>query len=186
MRPGRVEPPGGPVERAEEGAGHDGRVAGAQNSGTDAAGDERADAALVAVALGDDGRAQPRGQRVHLEVRGRSLDLVEQAPDVGAGEGAQPGVERGVAAAGVGERGEQPVERAVLAEVQNLVLAPEVVVQVPGREVGGLGDVAHAGVGESAGAEDPRGGPEDRDAPLVGAAAGAVGAGPAAHRTTVR
>ena len=52
-----------------------------------------------------------------------------------------------------GERGEQTVERAVLAEKQDLVLAAEVVVQVAGREVGGDRDVAHAGGGEAAVAE---------------------------------
>ena len=52
------------------------------------------------------------------------------------------------------ERGEQPVERPVLAEKEDFVLAAEVVVQVAGRQVRGGGDLAHARGGEATRAKD--------------------------------
>ena len=67
-----------------------------------------------------------------------------------------------------GERGEQAVERSVLAEEEQLVLAAEVVIQVAGREIGGDRDVAHAGGGEPARAEHARRGAHDLDAAHVG------------------
>jgi hypothetical protein len=71
-------------------------------------------------------------------------------------------------ACGRRQRGEQPIERAVLAEEQDFVLAAEVVIEVGRREVGGPGDVAHAGGGKAAAAEDLRRGPQDLDAPRIG------------------
>jgi hypothetical protein len=160
----------GPVERAETRArGHRG-VGRPEQAGADAAGDERADAALVAVAFGDDAGAQPRRQGVDLEMRGRSLDIVEQHEHVGDGQGAQARRQRPAVAAGDGQGGEQPVERAVLAEEEQFVLAGEVVIQVAGREVGGDGDVAHPGGSEAAGPEHARRGAHDRDAAGFGAA----------------
>ena len=57
--------------------------------------------------------------------------------------------------------GDQAIESDVLAEEKNFVLALEIIVEIGGREVGGGGDVAHAGFGEacdaklfSCGAED--------------------------------
>ncbi len=73
------------------------------------------------------------------------------------------------------QRREQAVQRPVLAEEEQLLLAAEVVIQVPRREVGGDGDVAHAGGGEAAGAEHAGGGAHDFDT-----------AGLGAFRTTVR
>ncbi len=58
------------------------------------AGDQRPDGALVAVAPRDDRRPQPGGERVELEVRGRSLDLVDHAEHVVDGKRAQPLGER--------------------------------------------------------------------------------------------
>ena len=173
-----TEPVGGPVERAEERARRDRRVGVLELAAPDAVADEGTHAAFVAVALGDDGRAHPGRQRRHFQVRGRSLDLVDQTEDMGDGEVVQSIGERPADAPRRGERLEQLVERLILAEEEELVLAAEVVIQVAGREVGRDGDVAHAGRGEAVRAERPRGGPEDLDAPRVGA--------PQADRTAVR
>lgn len=165
-----------PVERAEKGArGHDG-IAAAQLAAANAGGDERPDATLVAIALDDDGRAQASGEGIDLEVRGGPVDPVDQTQDVRDRQGVQPRAERGAAGPGGAERPQQAVERAILAEEQDLVLAAEVVVQVAGGEVGGDGDLAHAGGGEAARAEDARGGAQNLEAPGVGPAAEPRGA----------
>src|SRR3979490_2209099 len=64
-------------------------------------------------------------------------------------------------------RGEEPLERALLAEEQDLVLAAEVVIQVAGREIGFLGDLAHSRCRETPAAEYARGGAQDREAPRL-------------------
>lgn len=161
------KPVSGPVQGAEERACADRRVGASERATPDAIGDEGADAALVAIALGHDARTEGRRQRVHRQVRRRPLDLVEQAEHVRSGHLVQAVGERGVGTPGRGERFEQPIERAVLAEEQDLVLAAEVVVQVARRQVGGDSDVAHAGGGKPAGAEDARGGAHDRDAARI-------------------
>jgi hypothetical protein len=165
-----------PVERAEEGARGDDGVAASQFAAAHAGGDERPDAALVAIALGDDERAQAGGQRVDLEVRRRSFDAVDQAQDVRHGQRVQPRPEGGAAGPRRAQREQQPVQRAILAEEQDLVLAAEVVVQVARGQVGGEGDLAHAGGGEAADPEDARRGAQDVQAAGVGAPAGAGGA----------
>ena len=175
-----TEPGRRPVERAEKGARRHGRIAAAQLAAANAGGDERADTALVAIALGDDGRAQASGEGVDLEVRRRPFDAVDQTQDVRDRQRVQPRADRPAAGAGGAERAEKAVERPILTKEQDLVLAAEVVVQVAGGEVGGDGDLAHAGGGEAAGAEDAGGGAEDLETPGVGAAAGACRA---AHGT---
>ena len=160
---------GGPVERAEKRARRDGGVGGPQFVALDPVGDDRADAALVAVALGDNRRAQPRRQGVDLEMGGRPFHLVEQAADVRGSHVVQPVGERPrPIAPHLGERFEQAIERSVLAEIQDLVLAAEIVIEVARRQVGGDGNLAHPGGGEAAGAEHPRGGAHDLDPPIVG------------------
>ena len=67
-----------------------------------------------------------------------------------------------------GQRLEHAVQRPVLAEEEQLLLAAEVVVQVSGRQVGGDRDVAHAGGGEATVAEHPRRGAHDLHAAPVG------------------
>src|SRR5882724_3603745 len=64
-------------------------------------------------------------------------------------------------AAGFFEGRDHAVEGNILAEEKNFVLALEVVVKVGGREVGGGGDVAHAGFGKAGNAELFSGGAED-------------------------
>ena len=160
----------GPVERAEKRARRQCRVGRGQRAAACSLRHESADAALVAIAFGDDGRAQALGQRVELEVRGRALQLVEQAEDVGRGEGPEPIGDRRARTPGRREVRQQAIQRAVLAEVEQFVLALEVVIQVAGGEVGGDGDVAHAGGRKAAVTEDARGGAEDVDAARVGPA----------------
>jgi hypothetical protein len=163
------EPVRRPVQRAEERAGGDGRIGGPELAATDPVRHECAHAAFVAIPFGDDALAQTRGERIDFEMRRRSLHLVEQTENVAGGQRPQPCGERGVAAARLAECGEQPIERAVLAEEEQFVLAVEVMIEVAGRQVGGRGDVAHAGGGEPVRPEHPGGGAEDADAPGVGA-----------------
>src|SRR5262249_34100481 len=59
----------------------------------------------------------------------------------------------------------EPLERALLAIEKDLVLAGEVVVQVPRGEVGFVGDLAHAGRGHPEAAEDARRRAQDGNAP---------------------
>ena len=165
-----TEPVDGPVDGAEEGAGGDAGVGSPQRAGADAVGDQRPHAALVAIALADDCRAQAAGQGVELEVRRRSLELVEQAQNVRRGEAAQADRQRIGGAPRFGEGGVQPIQGPILAEVEQFVLAAEVVIEVARREIGGDRDVAHAGGGKAALAEDPRRGPEDLHPAGVGAA----------------
>ena len=163
------EPLGGPVERSEKCARRQGRILRAEDAAAHAVGDQRPHAAFVAVALGDDRRAQALGKRVELEVRRRSLHFVDEAQDVRGGEPAQPLGERLLAAACLIERRQQPIERTVLAEVEQFVLTLEIVVEVARRQVGGERNVAHAGCCIAAVAEDACGGAEDADAAGVGA-----------------
>ena len=133
VRPFGPEPVRRPVERAEEGARRHRGVGGAEGAALDAVGDDRAHAALVAIALGDNRRSKPRRQRIHLEVRRRSFHLVEQAEDVGDRHVVQPIGERPRAiAAHLGQRFEQAIERSALAEEEDFVLAAEVVIEIPG------------------------------------------------------
>ena len=162
------EPLRGPVQRAKKGARGNRRIGWRQRAGADTVGDQRAHAALVPIALGDDERAEAAGEGVDLEVRRGTFDFVDEAEDVRDRERAQPVGERAAAAPRLGERGQQAIERAVLAEIQQLVLAAEVVIEVRRRQVGGDGDVAHAGGGEAALAEHAGGSREDPDPARVG------------------
>ncbi len=157
-----------PVERAEKSARGDGRIGGAQGAAADAVGHQGADTALVPIAFRDDEPAQPGRQGIDLEVRSGSLELVDQAEDVSGCEIAQAIGQRAAIASRRGERGEQAVERSILAEEEQFVLAAEVVVQVAGREVRGDRDVAHPGGSEPARAEHTRRGAHDLHATHVG------------------
>ena len=158
----------GPVECAEKAAGSDRGVDGVELAGPHPFGDQGADAALVAIALGDDRGAQPLGQGIEFEMRSRALQFVNHAADVCRGERAQPVGERPGAAPRIVERRQQAIERPVLAEVEQFVLALEVVIQVAGRQVGGDRDVAHPGRRKAAVAKNPGGGAQDGDAARVG------------------
>jgi len=160
---------GRPVERAEKSARGDGRIGGAQGAAADAVGDQGAHAALVPVPFRDDETAQPRREGIDFEMCSRSLEPVDEAQDVRGREIVQAIGQRAPVAPRRGERGEQAVERSVLAEEEELVLAAEIVIQIAGREVGGDRDVAHARGGEPARAEHARRGPHDLDAAVVGA-----------------
>jgi len=142
----------GPVERAEKRTGRDGRVGRAQRAAPNAAGDERAHAALVPIPLGDDAGTKTRGEGVDLEVRGGAFDLVDQAEDVGDRHVVQTIRQRPAIFARGGQRVEEAIDGAILTEEEELVLAAEVVIQVARRQVGGDGDVAHAGGAEAASA----------------------------------
>ena len=168
LRPLGPEPVRGPVQRPQEGACGDGGVGGVERPGAQAADDEGADAALVAVAFGDDARAQTRRQRVDFEMRGRALDLVDQAEHVRDRHLAQSRRQRAAIPARRGERTQQPVGGLILAEEEELVLAAEVVIQVARGKVRRDRDMAHAGGGEAARPEDPRRRAHDVHAPGMG------------------
>ena len=159
----------GPVERAEKGARGDGGVGGAQLAAADAGGHERADAAFVAIALGHDLFAQGRRQGIDFEVRSGALEVVDEAAHVRHGQRAQARHERAGRVACVRQRGRETFERAILAEVEQLVLAAEVVIQVAGGQVRGDRDVAHARGGVAAGTEDAAGRAENLHPSGVGA-----------------
>ena len=69
------------------------------------------------------------------------------------------------------------VQRAVLAEVEDLALALEVMVQVPRGEVRLLRDLAHARPREPPPPERPRGGAENLELPRIGPALAPHGSG---------
>jgi hypothetical protein len=181
MGPVRPEPVGGPVEGAQERARGDQNVRHAQCAAPDSGRNQRPDTALIAVALGDDRAPEAGRQRIDLEVGGRSLEVVHQAPDMRGSEPLQTCRQRTERPPRLAERLEQPVERSVLAEEQDLVLAPEIVIQVAGRQIRGVGDVPHTGSGEAVGSEDPGGCAKDLDAPRVGAPSNPVETGAAAE-----
>ena len=164
-----AKPVGRPIERAEKGAGGDGRFGAAAACRCD----EGAHAALVAIALGDDPLAKRRRQGVDFEVSGGRFEAIDETEHVRDGELAEARRERTPilrAGRSRGDQGvEQAVQRAVLAEEQQLLLAAEVVIQVARRQVGGDGDVAHAGGVEAAGAKHSGGGAHDVDAARLGA-----------------
>ena len=165
----RTEPVRRPIEGAEERARGDDRIGRPQRTGANAVRDERAHAALVPVAFGDNERAKTAGKRVHLEVRRGALDFVDEVQHVRCGERLKPRRDRLAAAAGGSECSEQPVQGPILAEIEQFVLAAEVVIEVSGREVGRDRNVPHAGRRESALPEGPRCGPQDLDATRVSA-----------------
>ena len=113
-----MKPVCGPIEGAEKRARRDRRVDAASAFGRD----QRANAALVAIALRDDSLAQRRGQRVHLEMGGRTVEAVNEAQDVRNGKVAEPRGERpailGAGQPGGGERVEEAVQGSILAEEQ--------------------------------------------------------------------
>src|SRR5205809_3323128 len=137
----------GPVERAEKRARRHRRVDGPELSAPNAVDDERADASLVPIALGDDGGAVGGRQGIHLEMRGRTLDIIEQTEDVRRRERPETVGQRTGSLARRSERRQQSIERPVLAEEENLVLAAEVVIEVAWRQVCRDGDLAHPGGG---------------------------------------
>jgi hypothetical protein len=159
-----------PVERAEIGARGHIRIRGREGALADAFGDDRTDAALVTIPLGHDERSEAAGQGVHFEMGGRAFDVVEQAEDVGFRKLPEAIGGRPVVSAGVRERGQQFVERAVLAEVEQFVLPAEIVIEVRRGKVCGIRDVPHPRGCEAAHAEDARRGLQDAQAPGVGAA----------------
>jgi hypothetical protein len=150
MRSVRSKPVGRPVEGAEKRARRDRRIDRTQLSTPASRGEERAHAALVPVALGHDRIAQRRWKRVHLEVCRRPFEVIDQAADVRQRERAQPLGQRTSGAPRLRERREESIQRPILAEEQNLVLAAEVVVEVRGGQVRRQGDVAHTGGGIAA------------------------------------
>jgi hypothetical protein len=85
----------------------------------------------------------------------------------GVADGAARAAELGFDAEEICPPAAEAIERAVLAEEQDLVLAGEVVVEVGGGEVGRAGDVAHAGGGVAAVPDDAGRGPEDLEAAPV-------------------
>ena len=131
--------------------------------------DERTHRSFVAVALGDDPPPQRGGQGIHFEMCGRALDLVDDAADMCRGQGMQSNREPPLLGLRRANGSQEPVERSVLAEEQDLFLAGKVVIEVGRRQVGGNGNLPHAGRGEPAAPEHARRGAQDVDPALLGA-----------------
>jgi hypothetical protein len=171
LRPARAvgtEPMSGPVECAEKGARGDDGIGDIQGAGPDAVRDQGADAALVAIALGDDPQAEPAGQRIDFEVGGRALDLVDEAEDMRLGELPEARCDRPIGTFGLGQCREQVLERPILAEVQDLVLTPEIVIEIARGEVSLDGDLAYAGGRKAARPKNTGRRPENLHAAGVG------------------
>src|SRR6266850_1413395 len=94
-----------------------------------------------------------------------ACDFVEDAAQMGDDYQAESLGGAGPQAAGLLEGREHAVEGNILAEEKNFVFPLEVVVKVGGREVGGGGDVAHAGFGKATDAELFSSGTQDFQAP---------------------
>ena len=169
LRTIRPEPGGGPVQRAEERAGRNGGFDGTKHPSPNAVLDECANAALVPVALDHDRRPQALRQSVNFDVRRRSVDFVDEAENVGDGEVAKSGRQRPARPPSAIERGEQTIERAALAEEEQLVLALEIVIQVSRRKVRRHGNLAHSGRRETHRPERPRRRPENLNPAAIGA-----------------
>jgi hypothetical protein len=90
----RAEPLSCPVERAKERAGRDRSVPSAEGTGTDAGGYETPHAAFVPITFRHDQAAQPRRERIHFEVCGRSFDLGDETQHMPHGQGMKPFGER--------------------------------------------------------------------------------------------
>jgi len=168
-RPVRVKPVRRPVERAEKRARDNRGVGAAEVAGAHSRSHERADAALVAVAFGDDRHAKARRQRIHFQVRGRAFDFIDQTQDVRLRERAQAIRQRRARLPRRCQGVQEPVERPVLTEKEQFVLAAEVMVEIARRQVGCERDLAHPGGRETAAAEHASRRFQDRETAGLGA-----------------
>ena len=103
-------------------------------------------------------------------MRGGPFHLIENAEHMSDGQGSEPHGQRAAARAGELSRCQQAIQRPILAEEEDLVLAREVVVEVSGRQVGSDRNITHPCGGESPRPEDLSGGAQDLDTATVGAA----------------
>jgi hypothetical protein len=94
-------------------------------------------------------------------MRGGAGEFLDQTQFVGEREGAEARGDRRAHPHRVGQRVQQAIERLILAEEEELLLAAKVVIEVAGGEIRGRGDVAHPGCGEAAVVKDARGGAQD-------------------------
>src|SRR5262245_53900256 len=113
----------GPVERPEERTRRDRRIRRCQQTAANPLGHESPYRAFVSIAFGDDARAQRSGEGIDLEMRRRSFDVGDEREHVRNSEPAQPSGEWAAIAAGRGGGGEEPIEGAILTEVEQLFLA---------------------------------------------------------------
>src|SRR6266850_2552443 len=148
-----IEPANAPVQGSEDGARGERRITRHELSGAGACDNELTHTLFVAITFYDQGPLQARRQSAGQEMRGRSFDFVEDAAQMGDDYQSELLGGAGSRAAGLLEGRDQAVEGNILAEKKNFVFPLEVVVEIGGREVGGGGDVAHAGFGKAADAE---------------------------------
>ena len=142
-----------------------------QLTGSNAVGDQPAQRLFVAIALLDDGaRAAPAAATRSAGARSRPRCRRAACCRCAVQTQAQAFGGRRRRAARRGHGLEHAIERAILAIEQQIVLAVEVVIQVRGRQIRGVRDVAHAGVGEAALAKQPRRGAQNGVALAVAAA----------------
>ena len=120
-------------------------VAAPQIPAAHSAGHQRPHTVFVSIAFLHDGRAHGSRERVHLDVRGCSFDFADDTQHMRGRQVAQPRADRPSGLARNRQCSAQPVQRSILTEVQNLILALEIVVQVSRRKVRSKGDLAHPG-----------------------------------------
>src|SRR6266850_4664255 len=161
----RVEPANAPVQGSKDRARGESWIAGHELAGAGAGDDELTHTLFVTIAFHDQGALQTRRQGAGQEMRRRAFDFVEDAAQMGDDYQAESLGGAGPQAAGLLEGREHAVEGNILAEEKNFVFPLEVVVKVGGREVGGGGDVAHAGFGKATDAELFSSGTQDFQAP---------------------
>src|SRR5262245_39476303 len=101
-------------------------------------------------------------------MRGRAAPLIEQTEHVRAQHAVQPREHRSAGARRPPGLVFHPVQPAVLAEVEDLRLAAEVVIEVCGGELRLGRDLAHAGARVPAPAKRPRSSPQDLETPVLG------------------
>ena len=173
-----MEPADAPVEGSEDGARGESGIAGDEFSGAGASGDQMTDTFFVMVTFYDETPLQAGRQSAGQEMGGGAFDFVKDAAQMGNDDQAQFFRCAGFGAARLLEGGDQAIESDVLAEKKDFVLALEIIVEIGGGEVGGGGDIPHAGFGEAGDAKLFSGGAEDSQAAgKVAAGEAGVGAG---------
>ena len=127
-----TKPLDGPVERAEEGAGRHRRIGRRELAAPDARRNQRPDSTLArsrlatTAALNRPGRASSSKCTADPWIRSITQSTRGRSPARAAARRSAPRARRRVG------RGLQPIEREVLARIENLVLAAEVVIEVGG------------------------------------------------------
>lgn len=156
-----MKPADAPVEGPEDGARGESGIAGHEFPGAGTCGDQLAHAFFVTIAFQDKTLLQAGRESAGQEMGGGAFDFVEDTAQMRNDDQAQFFRSGGFGTARLLKSGEEAIESDVLAEEKNFVLTLKIIVEISGGEVGGGGDVAHAGFGEAGGAKSFSGGAKD-------------------------